>query len=172
MSALLTNKQRVLNALNTKAQSNLYIGIGRTTAWDDENNPDVPSVTDTEIEELIYIKKIGVKHLVVLDAVTPDVEVAGNSYRYVSDNDVYDENAYFLYVSASFDYVNVCPTSVTFRQIGLLLDPKDSEGDLLEDEEYLAAAVTDQGKLLYIDNRIAISRDISQSEKFEIIIVF
>lgn len=172
MAAVLTVQQRVLNALNTKNESNLYLGIGRTTVWDDENNPDVPSTLSTEITELIYIKKISVKRLVISDSSDPDVTVSGNGYSYVDDADAYDQQAYRLYLSVQVDYDDIAPSDTDFRQIGVLLNPKDSGGSNLTDVEYLAASVSDQGELLYLDNRMVITRDPSQSEKFEIIISF
>lgn len=172
MSSILTYKQRVFNALSVKSENNLYIGIGRTTAWADENNPDSPSTLATEIEELIYIKKVGVKQLVIRNDSSPDVQVAGYGYSYVLDANAYTELAYRLYLSISIDYDDIAPTTTTFRQIGLLLDPTDSEGKLLTDIEYLVASVNSQGKLLYLNNRVVVSRDTSQSEKIEIVITY
>lgn len=177
MSAIISTKMRVLAALNFKNEPNIYVGIGRAiTPWTDENNPPTPVVGQTEIEELVYIKKIGVKHLVIVDDpydVNPvDVQVAGVDYNYVDDADAFDESANRVYLSTSILFSDIAPSSTTFRQIGLLIDPKNSSGELLTDGEYLAADVADQGELVYIDNISPITRDPSQSEKIENIILF
>ena len=174
MPAIFTTKERILNALNFKDQSSLYVGIGRTTPWDDENNPPTPVVSQITIEELIYIKKLTIKHLVQEATVyeTPDVQVGGVDYMYILDADAYTEGSSLLYVSATILYSDIAPTSTTFRQAGILLDPEDGSGVVLTSSEYLAAAVGDQGQLLYVDNFEYITRDPVQSEKFEFILTF
>jgi hypothetical protein len=176
MPALFTNNQRILNALSLKQENNLYLAIGRTTPWDDEDNPDTPLVTQTEIEELIYIKKINVKHLIIdddpYDAYGPDVEVGGYGYTFVDDANAFIQTAMGVYFSNTIYFGDIAPTDITYRQVGILLNPKDALGALLTDGEYLAASVADQGELLYVDNRTYITRDASQSEKFEVILNF
>jgi len=176
MPALFTNAQRILNALSLKQEVNLYIAIGRTTPWTDEENPPTPLVTDLTIDELIYIKKITVKHLVIdddpYDAYGPDVEVGGYGYSYVADADAFSDSAMSVYLSQSIYFDDIAPTDTTYRQLGILLNPKDADGELLTGVEYLGAAVIDQGEVLYIDNREAVTRDASQSEKVEIILNF
>jgi len=176
MSALFTTKTRCLNALNFKNEENLYLAIGRTTPWDDENNPPTPSVSDIQVTELIYIKKITVKHLAILD--TPydaygiDVSVGGYDYNYVADEDAYSLAIPKVYLSTSIFFSDIAPTNTSFRQIGILLNPQDVYGSNLTGIEYLAASVGDQGELLYLENREVITRDPSQSEKFEFILIF
>lgn len=176
MPAIFTDAMRIANALALKQKDNLYLAIGRVSPWDDEENPDTPLSTQLEVEELIYIKKIVVKHMVIdddpYDAYSPDVEVGGYGYYFVADADVYTREAFMVYFSNTIYYSDIAPTDTTFRQIGILLNPKDSGGNLLTNIEYLAAEVADQGQLLYIDNREYITRDPSQSEKFEIILNF
>jgi len=174
MPAIFTTNQRILNALSLKNQSYLYLAIGRTTPWDDENNPPSPLVSQDEVEELIYIKKISIKHLVRVATVyeTPDVEVNGIEYKYIDDEDAYTEGSYILFLTESIYYDDIAPTSTTYRQDGILLNPKDIYGDALTGVEYLAASVGDQGELLYVDNHTYISRDPAQSEKLEFILTF
>ena len=108
MSAIITNNMRVLNALNCKKEDNLYFAIGRTTPWTDENTPDTPLTSQTEVEELIYIKKISIKHNVIIDdpydAYAIDVEVNGINYNYVLEAEVFEKYAHFLYLSETIDY--------------------------------------------------------------------
>jgi len=176
MPATFCNKQRTLNALSLKQEVNLFLVIGRTSPWLDEENPPTPLVTDTEVTELIYIKKISVKHMIIdddpYDAYGPHVEVGGYGYMFVDDVDAFIQSAMGVYFSNTIYYSDIAPTNTTFRQVGILLNPKDSVGNLLTNVEYLAASVDDQGEVLYLDSRIAVTRDESQSEKFEIILNF
>lgn len=176
MAAITTTYLRVLNALNFKNEENLYLAIGRTSAWDSETEPPTPEVSQTEIEELIYIKKISIKKLVILDdpydLYNIDVEVDGINYNYVLDIEAFDKSANKVYLSTTITYEDSAPTTTNFRQIGILRNPKDSNGDLLTDVEYLASSISDQGQLIYVDNRTVITRDPAQSERFDIILVF
>jgi hypothetical protein len=176
MPALFTNKQRVLNALSLKQESNLYLAIGRTTPWDNEISPPTPLVTDLVVTELIYIKKIVVKHMIIdddpYDAYGPDVEVGGYGYMFIDDINAYSSLALGVYLSTTIYYDDIAPIDTTFRQVGVLLNPLDISGNLLTGVEYLAASVISQGEVLYLDNREYITRDPSQSEKFEIILNF
>ena len=176
MPALFTNKQRILNALSLKQETCLYLAIGRTTPWADENAPDTPLVTQAEVEELIYVKKINVKHLIIdddpYDAYGPDVEVGGYGYYFVDDANAFIQSAMGVYFSNTIYFDDIAPTSTTYRQVGILLNPKDAYGALLTDGEYLAADVADQGELLYVSNHTYITRDPSQSESFSLILQF
>lgn len=174
--AIFTTKNRVYTAVNFKASDSLYLAIGRTTPWPDEYNPPTPLVSQTEVDELVYIKKIQVRHMVRLDspydAYGVDVEVGDYSYNYLTDAQAFNEDAYRLYLSETIFYDDIAPTNTTFRQIGILLNPTDAYGSVLTGAEYLAASVNDQGELLYINNVQAVTRTPEQSEKFEFILVF
>lgn len=174
MASITTINLRILNAINLKNQENLYFAIGRTTAWDDEENPDTPSTDTKEIDELIYIKKISIKQLVKLDdpydVYTVSVTVDNVDYNYVAEANAYTEEAHRVYLSSTISYDSIAPTDTSFRQIGILLDPLDSNGDNLTGVEYLAASVANQGQLLYYMNRTLITRDPAEQDKIEIII--
>jgi hypothetical protein len=168
--ATFTTRARTHNALALKLEPNLYIGIGQTTPWGDEAHPDVPVVTQSEINELIFIKKVAVKHLVKLEPTTPDVEVNGVGYAYVDDADVYTTPELMLYMSVTIEFDDIAPTATTYRQIGLILDPQDAYLADLTNAQYLGADVSDQGQLLWTENIVAVSRDASQREKIELIL--
>jgi hypothetical protein len=176
MASIFTDKQRVLNALATKQEVNLYLAIGRTSVWADELNPPTPLATDLTLTELIYIKKISVKHMVIdddpYDVYGPDVQVGGYDYHFVADVDAFNENARSVYFSNTIYYSDIAPINTTFRQTGILLNPEGAGGVLLTAVEYLGANVIDQGEVLYINNHTYVTRDPSQSEKFEIILNF
>jgi hypothetical protein len=178
MPAIFTTANRVHNLIKLRDESNLFLALGKyQTEWDDSENPPTPLVTQTEVEELIYIKKITVKHAIVdedpYDAYSASVTINGVDYDYVDDDDtLYDDLVLKLYVSAQISFDDIAPTDTTYRQVGILLNPKDSSGNLLTDGEYLAADVADQGQLIYVGNFIGVTRDDSQQEKFDIIVNF
>jgi len=171
MSSILTLKNRVWRAYDFKQQSNLYLAIGRTTPWTDENNPDVPVASQTEVEELQFIKKIVSKYLIVPDS-TGEIEVSGVIYRAILDDDIYTDLPTMVYLVTNIYYNDFCPTSVTFRQIGVLSNPSGAGGVVLTGLSYLPASVVDQGILHYVNNRTPVTRSNVQTEQFGIIIAF
>jgi hypothetical protein len=174
--AIKTNNLRVLNALNTKNESNLYICLCQSTVWNDEANPPNPLVTDKIIDDIIYAKKISIKHLVVqddpYDAYGIDVQVKGVNWNYVLDAEAFVKFAHYLYLSVTVDFNDISPSNVTFRQIAIIRNPKDVDGNLLTDVEYLGTSIIDQGELLYIDNFVAISRSPDQTDEVSIVLNF
>lgn len=178
MPAIITSKHRTWRALKLKQESSLYLGIGKTSNWTAEPTPDTPLVSDTEITELQYIKKLVTKIVVKQDSTNGTLEVGGLLYKIVDDADVWTEEAMSLYLATTIDYSSAASTSISYRQIGVLLDPEYSGGVCTAGEyqgpgTYLGLdEVTDQGQLMYLDNREVITRTDEQSEKIEIIISF
>jgi hypothetical protein len=106
------------------------------------------------------------------DAYGPDVEVGGYGYTFVDDANSYIQEAKMVYFSNSIYFSDIAPINTTYRQVGILLNPLGIGDVLLTGVEYLAVDVISQGELLYLDNRTYVTRDPSQSEKFEIILNF
>lgn len=71
----------------------------------------------------------------------------------------------------------VIPYTARYRQVGMIIDPKNKNGDFLEgdlyapgegDEEWLNTS----GSLVYLENRKAVYREVGQQEVVELILVF
>lgn len=65
--AIATTAAHVSRALDFYNALGKYFAIGRTTAWDDEENPPSPNVSDFKVDELIALKKVDNTFLVVQD---------------------------------------------------------------------------------------------------------
>ena len=169
MGAIITNTNRVMRAINHYSLTNLYLGIGQTSVWTSEPTPDVPTVDDYEINELIYIKRIDSVQLVKLNAASGALEVGGLKYDIVPLANAYTESAMSVYYTVNIDYSDVGATS--FRQIGILHEPEDVSG-IVSGADYLAASILDQGHMIYINNTSVIARTTGQTESFQVIIDF
>jgi len=176
MPSITTTKARIHNAIKLCSEPYLYYALSQTSAWPDENNPPTPSVSVSTLTELIYIRRIQVKHLVVVDdpydGYAIDVEVNGINYNYVLEASAYDRIAYSVYLAETIDYSSIAPTNTTFRTISVLLNPEDAYGTILTGLEYLAASVADVGQIIYTNNRTYLTRAPEQTEMIQTIIRF
>ena len=175
MASLLTTQTRVHNAIKLVTEPYLYYVIARSSAWPDELNPPAPLVSDIAISEPIYFRRIQIKHLVYVNdpySGDPiDVEVGGINYTYCLEAAAYTKLAYRVYLSETIDYSSISPSNVTFRNVSIVLNPKDAYGNLLTGLEYLPASVA-YYTLLYENNRTYVTRTPEQTETIQTVIQF
>lgn len=166
--SLITLNGRTKRALDF-SQKVLYMGIGRTTAWTDEQNP--PAVTEdmTAIEELNFISKINTIKFVKPDA-AGEIEYRDSRWTEILEADIYTQDVVNIYLEVLLDYDNY--PLITYRQIGLLEGPTDGTDTICVNDKYLQTELTQEGLLHYIDNRTPTVRDINQKEKLSIILEF
>jgi hypothetical protein len=168
MTAKITLNNRVFRAIQLK-NSNLYMGIGRTTAWPDEENPPEPADDSTSIEECLYLKKLIEKRLVIQDY-NGELEFNGIYYTEVAEEDAYTQEAVSLFMRTTVHYGDIS-TSITYRQTGVTADPQKNSV-ILTGDSYLPAEWDDQGILHYISNYEKVQRDDSQSEQLAVLLDF
>lgn len=144
---------RVYDALALKTNATLWVAVGRTTAWVDEQNPPAADPSAITIEEPIVYVKIpdeGAISLVKPVDVGEDVVVDSAKFDYVSDGNAYTENARFLFVQADFDGTTM--PYANYRQKAIFADLTPAAGH--ESDTWLAPAdVDDEGVLLYLCNK-------------------
>jgi hypothetical protein len=168
--AVTTYSGRARRALLHKTNSTYFVGIGRTTAWDDEDNPPDPLPTASTIEEpVVYVTPTQVTLCKVVSS-GEDVTHLGTKYEFVADVDAIDEGARFLYMLARFDPTSGQPYD-TFRQVALFSNLTPASGH--ESDSWLAPAnVDDEGLLEYLDNDVATIMTDTRLEVIEIMIEF
>ena len=168
--AVTTYAGRARRALLHKTNSTYWMAIGRTTAWDDEENPPDPSPSATAIEEpIVYVTPTSVSLCKVVSS-GEDVTHLGTKYAFVADEDAIDEGARFLYMLGRFDPTSGQPYD-TFRQVALYSNLTPSTGH--ESDSWLAPAnVDDAGLLEYLDNDVSTIMTDTRLEVIEIMIEF
>jgi len=170
---IVTNTNRILRAINYTKLSNLYLGISQTSDWASEPTPDTPSGTELVLNELIYVKRIDIAQLVLLNMVDGALTVGASNYDIVPEINAFTEEAMSVYFSTTIEYgvaEGLC-NATDFRQYGILYKPTDASG-VLNEEGYDSVDVIDQGHLLYLNNIEVVSRTNGQTEEFKIIIDF
>ena len=149
---------RVERALELKAKT-LWVEFGRpSTPWDTEASPPspTPGATDVDIPYL-YVKatyktlcREAASQQEYDDAGLDAVTINATQYVYITDEDAYDELAYFVFIRTTIDVLGVGHPAGTFRQFRLFsgLEPTmGHENDLW----LLPANVSAVGKRVWVD---------------------
>jgi hypothetical protein len=134
-----------------------WMVFGRITPWDDENNPPLPS-TETSVTEPQFAKKISqIRQVYPGTSGDYDIELEGTYWKIaITDNDIYANNARYVYVKFVAD--RGAGPAITVRQFGIIKDIVAITGHT-SDTLLLDAYVSSYGRLLYLDNRKKITRD-------------
>lgn len=139
----------------------LWIGVGKTTPWEDEDNPPAESLDATTITDIQGLKKVDIVQFVVEDP-TGEVIFKNKRYRRVDDTGIYLNDARWLYVGAwlIFDEFPV----VDFRQTALFTDVIPTSGN--ENREILLPSqVQSYGVMLayvnhHVRHRVSYGKDL------------
>lgn len=110
---------------------------------------------------------VGVKHMCVPDPAGTLVHRDTN-YRIVDAADAQDEQAYYVYIEATFDYDNL-PVK-PYRQVGVFTGLTRKTGVTLGQERLLPTEVEDVGVLEVLDNRKVIYRDADSRQNYSFIV--
>lgn len=156
----------VLSGLDFKNNHEIWIAVGRTSAWTDENNPPDEDRNDSDITEIVGFKKADVVSLAKQDG-GGAIEFNGQNYTLVSDGNAYTETARFVYIKASLEY-DTFPV-VTFRQTAIYADLTPASGHE-SDDPILPADVSDNGILRYYRNHVPRFRDNEIVDIIELVI--
>lgn len=152
--AKVLNDIRVERAEEFRDTHEFWLGLGRTTSWEYENNPPDLTGDENEVEELFgYVKsEIEVEEGVFQNYVHVVRDSDGNilyrdrTYRMVDDIEIYNEFAHKLLFQITLP-IDVFTDVDDYRQAGLFLDLQPSTG--YEDEDILAPENVDNAGELY-----------------------
>lgn len=167
-----TTMGHVSRAISFQELPNVYFGIGRTTPWDGEDEPEfsapLPSVDATELDELIGLKKVDMKSLVVPDE-DGTIVYRDRTWRRISAEEAIQLGAHWVYIEASILYDEL-PASA-YRQIGVFsrVQPKPS---ISSTSILLPNEIESTGVLEILDQRKVVTRNIDSRDTFSMIIEF
>lgn len=156
----------------------IYFGLGRTSPWDGEleaaeNGEDfsapLPSVETTKFDELIGMKRVNVKALVVPDD-EGSVVYRDRAWRRVSADEAITLGAHWVYLETSI-YYDELPVSA-YRQIGVFSMVKLKEGVPENKEILFPEDIEHQGILEVLDQRRVVTRNEDSRDTFSMIIEF
>ena len=180
----LASRQRRMQDWMNSDLAYRFIAIGRTSPWEDENNPPVPDENMTEVTELIGLQRIdSYKYAKVIPNPTTlqkrtGVYYKGLYYSVTQDSEIALSEGYtsiMVQVTLDRDTVESIPVGVTFRQVGLYIDVNATPEEIqygITREAWLNKLEVDRGTLEVIDNRAPLSRQDNQMEEIYLLIDF
>ena len=167
-----TTVGHVSRAISFFELPNIYFGLGKTTPWENEGDPDfsapLPSVEKTSLDELIGMKKVSVKSLVYPDD-SGTIIYRDKTWRKISADEAVRLGAHWVYIEAQVLY-NDLP-AVAYRQIGVFsrVQPKPTASN---PETLLPSDIENQGILEIFDQRKVVTRNEDSRDIFSMIIEF
>lgn len=167
--AITTVGAHVSRALDFFAKQDIYFAIGRTTPWEDDNNPPSPNSDMTSIDEVIGYKKLEASHLVIPDD-AGTISYRESNWKIVPKDDAYTQKAKWVYIETTIRYDEL-PLGF-YRQIGVYTGLKLKSTTEAGQTALLPDQVEDPGILEIVDNRGPSNRLADQKEKLTLIIEF
>lgn len=165
----------------------IYVALGRTTPWKDENDPNIsdtyppmPLETMTQVEDMIGMQRIRWKKFAkVIPNPQSDqkdsedtVYYRGLYYETTNDVDYAIENGFtsvmLLMISDRDEYF---PIGVSYRQVGVYLGVDETD-EYLEPEKYMNLAPERRGNLAFVENFMPLTRQGDQMEQHFVLITF
>ena len=153
-----------------------FVGIGKKTPWENENNPPYPEETQTEVTELIGLQRVdSYKFAKVIPNPTTlqkktGVYYKGLYYSVTQDKDIAIAEGYtsiMVQITLDRDTIEAIPVNVTFRQVGLYVGVNATPEEIkygITREEWDNKPIEDKGTLEVIDNRNPLSRNEDQQD--------
>lgn len=180
---LKSRQRRMLDWMNTNLAYR-FIAIGRTSPWENENEPPYPDETQTEVTELIGLQRVdSYKFAKVIPNPTTlqkrtSVYYKGLYYATTQDQEIALSEGYtsiMVQVTLDRDTVESIPVGVTFRQVGLYIDVNATPEQIqygITRAQWDQMLQEDKGTLEVIDNRPPLGRQDSQMEEIYILLDF
>lgn len=167
-----TTVGHVSRAISFQELANVYFGLGKTSPWENETDDNfsapLPSIEATELEELIGMKKVDVKSLVVPDE-DGTIVYRDQTWRKISAEEAIKLGAHWVYIEATI-YYDELPAQA-YRQIGVfsrvVTKPSASSSAVLLPED-----IINVGVLEILDQRKVVTRNEDSRDTFSMIIEF
>jgi hypothetical protein len=160
----------VSRALEFFERPDTYVGIGKSTPWEDENVPPNPIQTKTTLDEVIGYKKVEYKYLVVEDIVDGTISYRDSKWRIVPPDQAVAQGARWVYVEAHLRYDEL--PLVSYRQVGIFNRLVKLSNIDAGKVALLPSEVEDVGVLEVYDNRKVVNRQSDQKEQLSFVIEF
>lgn len=168
--AIATNNSRVYASLQLKnKQDSMYLVIGKTSPWTNEDAPPQADPNASTLQEVIGYKKVKKVSLCRSyfendESQYPIIEYGVNKFTLIPDEKAYQEKAFMVYVES--EVIGSELPLGTFRQVGLHTDLVPKTG--VTKDALLPSEVTNAGILQVFDNRKQQNRteDVTIREKF------
>ena len=179
-----TTAGHVSRAILFQQMPYIYFGLGRTSPWEGETyaaehegfdadgvefSAPLPSVEATALDELIGMKRVDVKALVVPDE-EGTVVYRDRTWRKISAEEAIRLQAHWVYIEASV-YYDELPAR-EYRQIGVFSMVKLKDGIPENKSVLLPDDIENTGILEILDQRKVVTRNEDSRDTFSMIVEF
>ncbi len=168
-----TTMGHVSRAIGFQELTNVYFGLGKTSPWPGESEPDfvapLPSVEAKSLDELIGMTRVTVKSLVVPDE-DGTVVYRDQTWRKISSAEAMELGAHWVYIEASVNYDDL--PALAYRQIGVCTRVTTATGVPENKSILLPNEIANTGVLEILDQRKVVTRNEDSRDTFSMIIEF
>lgn len=169
---ILTNASHCARAISFFEQGDIYLGIGKTTPWEGENEdgfiPPEPDVNATNLTELIGVKKAD-RVVMVIPSDNGEIEYSTQYFKTLTKEEALQQKSRWVLVESTIEFSEMPP--VSYRQIGIF-SRLQANDDLTNKKILLADEIKDVGILEVLNNRKAVTRQSDTRDTYRMIIEF
>lgn len=159
---------RTQRALDFKSRTSIWLAIGQTSVWPDEENPPDEDLSQSTVDEVVGYKLLTESWLVTVGSeLTSTLEVDGVYYDKVADVDADTARPVNLYMKFTIEPDEL--SLVTYRQVGIFVDLVPTEGNSNK-SVLLPSEVATTGRLVYLENSTAVERQAETRHVFETVL--
>ena len=167
---IITNTAHCSRAMALVEQGNIFIGIGRTSPWENENDegfvPPEPNLDAENLDELVGMKKADRVSMVIPDE-TGDIEYAKIKFKTLSKEEALKQKSRWVLIESTIYFEELPP--VSYRQIGIFSRVKAKSGR--ENSKILLADdIEDVGILEVLANRKVTTRQSDTKDTYFMVI--
>ena len=165
MPVITENAKVELAKFVVNQQQSMYLVLGKTSAWSNEQVPPEPLSNTTQLEEIVGYKRVSKAVLVrptrETDTNKEKITFNNNSWTIINQEDAIKEGAKWAYFESKV-LGNELPLG-TYRQVGISINVKSRS----QKSALLPSEVEDKGTLLFYDNKQFQNRtnDVSNLER-------
>lgn len=167
---IITNTAHCSRALAFVEQGNIYIGIGRTSPWEGENEegfvPPEPDLNAENLDELVGLKKADRVSLVMPDKYG-DIEYAKIKFKTLSKEEALREKARWVLIESTIYFEELPP--VPYRQIGVFSRVQAKDGKE-KNKVLMPNDIKDVGILEVLANRKVTTRQSDTKDTYFMVI--
>lgn len=174
MPTMIPSISRTGRAVDFANNTNIWIGLGRTTAWDDEENPPTPSSSATTLDEPVLYKKANVV-MVEEDSAEGTILVYQGEilkkYSTIATSSAITAGISSVYVTTTFFDTDFESPSITYRQTGIFSSLIAAEG-YSADTTLTPDKVEYAGVLEWILNHEVVTVQSAQVDLVQVVLTF
>ncbi|WP_099321085.1 hypothetical protein [Anaerococcus sp. Marseille-P3625] len=167
---IITNTAHCSRALSLLEQGNIFIGLGRTSPWENENKdgfvPPEPNLDAENLDELVGMKKADRVSMVIPDE-SGEIEYAKIKFKTLTKEEALKLKSRWVLIESTIYFDELPP--VTYRQIGIFSRVTPKNGN--ENKRILLPEdIEDVGVLEVIANRKVTTRQSDTKDSYFMII--